>query len=165
MNDFKANFQKAIEERLSKDGKMHISKTDKEDVWNEFIWIETNDKQIGHLDCHYELICKDQPKFGHSKNHIHVEAHFENDKSYFHFERLKNIDGVEVIMSKIDKHGEQIEWEHIGLRINKTGHCIDNISMEDLVNEVVEELYKLDEIVGTEIRDIINTEGICNDKD
>gem|GEM_PF-5088331 len=37
--------------------------------------------------------------------------------------------------------------------------------MEDLVNEVVEELYKLDEIVGTEIRDIINTEGICNDKD
>ena len=165
MNDFKANFQKAIEERLSKDGKMHISKTDQEDVWNEFIWIETNDKQIGHLDCHYELICKDQPKFGHSKNHIHVEAHFENDKSYFHFERLKNIDGVEVIMSKPNKFGEQIEWDDIGLRINKAGHCIDNISMEDLVNEVVEELYKLDEIVGTEIRDIINTEGICNDKD
>ncbi len=164
MINFKANFQNAIEERLSKDGKMHISKTDNEDIWNEFIWIETNDNQIGHLDCHYELICKDQPKFKHYKNHIYVEVHFENEETYHLFEKIKNIDGVNVIMSEPDKRGKQIGWEYIGLRLKKEGHCIDNIGMDDLVNEVVKDLYKLDETVGAKIRDIIEEEGICNDE-
>lgn len=155
MNDFKTNFQKAIEERLSKDGKMHISKTDKEDVWNEFIWIETNDKQIGHLDCHYELICKDQPKFGHSNNHIHVEVHFENDDTCKYFNKLKQFEGFHIIKG----------WKSIGIRMNEKGHCIDNISMDDLVNEVIDDLYKTDKIIGDAIRKIIKENGICNDKD
>ena len=160
MENFKTKFKDAIEERLLKDGKMHISKID-----DEFIWIERNDKQIGHLDCHYELICKDQPKFRHSPYHVHVEVHFENDDTYQLFESIKGIPGVKVIISKPNKRGEQVEWENIGLRTNEEGHCIDNISMDNLVNDVIADLYKTDALVGDAIRRIIQEKGICNNKD
>ena len=49
--------------------------------------------------------------------------------------------------------------------MNEKGHCIDNISMDDLVNEVIDDLYKTDKIIGDAIRKIIKENGICNDKD
>ena len=150
MIDFSTNFKDAIEERLLKDGKMHISKID-----DEFMWIATKDNLIGHLDCHYELICKDQPKFRHSPNHVHVEVHFENDDTFKYFNELKQFEGFHIIK----------EWKLIGIRMNEKGHCIDNISMDNLVNDVIEDLYKTDALVGDAIRRIIQEKGICNNKD
>ena len=148
MIDFKT-FKDAITDRLNKDGKMHISKRK-----SNFMWIETDDKQIGHLACHYEFICKKQPKFGHDNDRVHVEFHFEDEETYTLFEGI-NENGIHHIDG----------WEFIGLRMNNEGHCFEGKSLETLVDEVIVDLYKIDKTIGGIIRGIIKDHKICNNKD
>ena len=112
-----------------------------------FAWIETNDSVIGNSKCHYELCADENNKAGHKKGHIYVEAHFETDESAI-FQSLKEIEGV-----------SDFPWgpsaKHYAVRINNDGWEIDKYETKEIADILIEEIGKLDTLIGNEIRKIM----------
>ena len=100
-----------------------------------FIWIGTKDGLIGDLTCHYEFIYR--------YKRIYTGVHIENPKELFLFNKLTNL-FKENKLSQLHKNNHCHYYLEEGIQIND----------EHLVEKAYEQLVKLDEKVGEEIKRI-----------
>lgn len=106
-----------------------------------FLWIGTSDGHLHSDDCHYELCWDKTKKAGHDGNTVFVEMHCEMPKTAKLFEPLKDIDGI-----------SEFKWgaKCLGIRINNQGWKATDYSVEELAKILVDELYKLHQLVGNQ---------------
>lgn len=122
------------------------------------LWIGTKDGRINTSECHYELCSDKHKKASHSKDKVFVELHFET-KNANRFENLSSIEGV-----------HEFPWRNFGVRANDEGWRFEDYSTEELADIVIEELHRLDNLVGEEVRrltskgDMISSEDMKKNK-
>jgi 5-methylcytosine-specific restriction protein B len=131
-------FKTAFIERIETDGKLKIFKPAK-----NYLRVGSNDGVIGTMACHYKIITDTNKKAGHQKGRIYVEIHCEG-KKYKSFKELSSIEGL-----------KEFVWSKYGVRLNDEGWNITSNSIEELVDCVVNELYKLNDLCSEMIHGIM----------
>ena len=140
-NTFKA-VKEMVVEKLKTDSRL------KADQSGEFyLWIGTADGRINTSDCHYELCADGYKKAGHEKGKVYVELHCESGNAS-QYKGVAEIDSV-----------HSFPWKPYGIRINDEGWVISDYTTEELTDILIDELYKLDDLVGEKVRSISNTES------
>lgn len=128
----------AIVERIKTDGRLKAYKPAK-----NYLWVGTHDGIIGNDECHYEICTGKNKKAGHKNDCIYIEVHCETDNAES-FKPLSTIEGV-----------EEFAWSKYGVRINSDGWNLKSSTIDDLVDNVVDELYKLDDLCSETIHNIM----------
>ena len=133
-----------VKKRLEEDDilKGYKSGSKKED---NYMWIGTSDDHLHSDDCHYELCWDKTKKAGHDGNTVFVEMHCEMPKTAKLFEPLKDIDGI-----------SEFKWgaKCLGIRINNKGWKATDYSVDELAEILVDELYKLHNLIGSKAMNI-----------
>ena len=111
-----------------------------------FLWIGTKDGIIGHDACHYEICADADRKAGHKKDYVYVEMHHEGKKASL-FKVMRDIEGI-----------KPFNWLIYGERLNDDGRTYKDKDLDDLTNELIKDLYDLDDIVGNKAREIVQIE-------
>lgn len=141
------NFCDSIIKRINEDAFLVVPKQPTKK--SNFIWVGTPDGKIGNNECHYEICWDNYSKrqTHHDGRTVFVEVHFEKDciASQFYSTLFDGDDRI-----------KKFEWstKAKALRINDNGYKFADYSEEELVDNVVKELYNLDNIVRPEIEKI-----------
>lgn len=139
-NTFKAVKEKVIE-KLNADSRFRAYPGGK-----VYLWIGTADGHINNSDCHYELCADGNPKASHERGKVFVELHCEG-KDVNQYKCLAEIDGV-----------HSFPWKKFAIRANDEGWVISDYTTEELADILIDELYRLDDLVGEKVRSISDTE-------
>lgn len=112
---------------------------------DRFLWIGTSDDHLHSEDCHYELCWDKRKKAAHDGKTIFVEMHCESTTTAKLFKPLTEIEGI-----------SEFDWGRncLGMRINNEGWNVSEYTVEELTEILVEELYKLHELVGKQAMNI-----------
>ena len=142
-----AALKKAVKEKLKSDLKFNVNRNAA-----NFIWIGTKDGIIKDSECHYEFCSDNKKTANHEKGKVYVELHCEDSNSD-KFRALETLDGV-----------FPFAWKYFGVRINNEGWNITDYTPEVLADILIEELYKLDELIGDRVIEILNSPNILDMK-
>lgn len=135
-----------LKEKLKSDERLKVYKSG-----STFLWVGTVDERMNTLECHYEVCSDNSKKASHSKNKVFVELHCET-KDATNYKSLTDINGV-----------HEFPWRYFGVRANKDGWAFTDYTLEVLADIIIEELYKLDDLIG-EKASIIKTSSKVNIK-
>lgn len=112
---------------------------------DKFLWIGTSDDHLHSEDCHYELCWDKRKKAAHDGKTVFVEMHCESTTTAKLFKSLTEIESI-----------SEFDWGRncLGIRINNEGWNVSEYTVEELTEILVEELYKLHELVGDQAKSI-----------
>ena len=110
----------------------------------DFVWINALHNFMATDECHYEFCADNTKKAGHDGKHIFVEVHFEGSNHLTFENALINTNGL-----------VSFKWSKFGFRINDNGFELKG-DVDDVAKKAINELYKLDNLIGQTIKQIIN---------
>jgi len=129
-----------VREKLKHDSRLKTNKSG-----TDYLWIGTTDNTLNSSDCHYELCWDKYVKANHDGNKVFVELHCENKNTIKQYEPLRNIEGL-----------SEFPWGsgNLGFRISNDGWDITSDSTEELADILIDELHRLDDLVGKTVENI-----------
>lgn len=145
LNHWRHDFQKIcayVTNLIANDDYLACGKSGK-----EFLWIGTKDAVVGDSVCHYEIVCENAEKSGHTKDKIFVEIHCESKKAGPQLSLLQNVEKL-----------NSFKWRYFcpGFRVNNEGLTINDYDDSELAEKIVEELRMLNSCAYEEIKKIRN---------
>jgi 5-methylcytosine-specific restriction endonuclease McrBC GTP-binding regulatory subunit McrB len=134
--------REAVKEKLDPNKGLSIVK---EEDGERYFFVGTKDKLVGDEDCRYGVAARPYEKANRNKGYVYVEMYCQNKNTFQNYQQtIQKIDNV-----------TGFEWDDsFSCRLDNDGWNMETTSKEDVAEAIVNELYRLDDVMHEKIREI-----------